>query len=94
MELQAKLLRVIQHKEVMRIGGAKPVKLDVRILSATNCELKELVKQGKFREDLYYRLNVFPIHIPPLRSRTEDIGLLTEHLLEIYNSRLWETYDH
>ena len=87
LELQAKLLRVIQHKEVMRIGGAKPVKLDVRILSATNCELKELVKQGKFREDLYYRLNVFPIHIPPLRSRIEDIGLLTEHLLELYNSR-------
>lgn len=87
LDLQAKLLRVIQHKEVTRIGGAKTVKLDVRIISATNCELKELVRQGKFREDLYYRLNVFPIHIPPLRSRVEDIGLLTDYLLEVYNSR-------
>ena len=87
LDLQAKLLRVIQHKEVTRIGGSKIVKLDVRIISATNCELKELVRQGKFREDLYYRLNVFPIHIPPLRSRVEDISLLTDHLLELYNSR-------
>ena len=67
LELQAKLLRVIQHKEVNRIGGSKPIQTDVRILSATHCELKELVRQNKFREDLYYRLNVFPIYIPPLR---------------------------
>jgi len=87
LDLQAKLLRVIQHKEIKRIGGSKTVKLDVRIIAATNCELKESVKQGKFREDLYYRLNVFPIHIPPLRSRTEDIILLAEHLFEVYNSR-------
>ena len=87
MELQSKLLRVIQHKEITRIGGSRTIKLDVRIISATNCELKNLVQQGKFREDLYYRLNVFPIHIPPLRSRSEDIKALTDHLLEVYNHR-------
>ena len=91
LELQSKLLRVIQHKEVTRIGGAKPVKLDVRIISATNCDLKSLVQQGKFREDLYYRLNVFPIHIPPLRSRVEDIAVLTDHLLDVYNTRYGKT---
>ena len=87
LELQSKLLRVIQHKEVTRIGASKPIKLDVRIISATNCELKSLVQQGKFREDLYYRLNVFPIVISPLRSRTEDIEVLTDYLLEVYNTR-------
>ncbi|MBP2652296.1 MAG: norR 15 [Firmicutes bacterium] len=86
-ELQSKLLRVIQHKELTRIGGTKSVKLDVRIISATNCDLLELVKQGKFREDLYYRLNVFPIHIPPLRSRVSDIEILTKHFLNIYNTK-------
>ncbi len=87
LELQSKLLRMIQHKEITRIGGAKPVKLDVRILAATNCELPALVKQGRFREDLYYRLNVFPIIIPPLRSRVEDIEVLAEHFLAIYNAK-------
>lgn len=87
MDLQAKLLRVIQHKEVMRIGGTKPVQTDVRILSATHCDLKELVKQSKFREDLYYRLNVFPIHIPPLRVRAVDVELLANHFLSLYNAK-------
>jgi len=87
LELQSKLLRVIQHKEITRIGGAKSVKLDVRILAATNCDLPELVKQGRFREDLYYRLNVFPISIPPLRARTEDIAVLAEHFLGVYNAK-------
>ncbi len=87
MELQSKLLRVIQHKEVTRIGGRRPVKLDVRILAATNCELREMVKKGKFREDLYYRLNVFPINIPPLRLRGEDIVLLAQHFLNVYNGK-------
>ncbi|MBP2654404.1 MAG: norR 15 [Firmicutes bacterium] len=87
LELQSKLLRVIQHKELTRIGGTKPVKLDVRIVSSTNCDLLSLVKQGKFREDLYYRLNVFPIHIPPLRSRVGDIELLTNHFLNLYNTK-------
>ena len=86
-ELQSKLLRVIQHKEVTRIGGSKPIHLDVRILSSTNCDLKELVRLGRFREDLYYRLNVFPIHIPPLRSRLEHVDMLALHLLDQYNTR-------
>lgn len=86
-ELQSKLLRVLQDKEVTRIGGRKPIKLNVRILSATNVDLKKLTKQEKFREDLYYRLNVFPIHIPPLRSREEDIVLLTQHFLDVYNTK-------
>ena len=87
LELQSKLLRVIQHKEVTRIGGTKPIKLDVRIISATNCDLKELVKQGKFREDLYYRLNVFPIHIYPLRLRRMDIEILVRYFLNVYNTK-------
>jgi len=85
MALQSKLLRVIQHKELTRIGASKSITLDIRILAATNCELKELCKQGRFREDLYYRLNVFPIHIPPLRIRVKDIDVLTQHFLNIYN---------
>jgi PAS domain S-box-containing protein len=87
LELQSKLLRVIQHKEVTRIGGTKPTKLDIRILSATNCELRDLVKQGKFREDLYYRLNVFPIHLPPLRQRGADIEGLARYFLDVYNTK-------
>jgi PAS domain S-box-containing protein len=87
LELQSKLLRVIQYKEISRIGGTKPIKLDVRILAATNSELPTLVKQGRFREDLYYRLNVFPIVIPPLRARVEDLEALVEHFLDVYNAK-------
>lgn len=87
LELQAKLLRVLQQKEITRVGGSKPVKLNLRIIAATNCDLQELVKQGKFREDLYYRLNIFPIHIPSLRQRSEDIQLLTDHFLQVYNGK-------
>jgi len=87
LELQAKLLRVLQQKEVTRIGGVKPIKLDVRIISATNCDLKELVKRGKFREDLYYRLYVFPIEITPLRARLRDIEDLAQHFLAMYNAK-------
>lgn len=86
-DLQSKLLRVIQHQEITRIGGTKPIKLNVRILSATNRDLKELVKNGDFREDLYYRLNVFPIYIPPLRLRTEDIEVLTRHFIDMLNKK-------
>ncbi|WP_333595762.1 sigma 54-interacting transcriptional regulator, partial [Anaerospora hongkongensis] len=85
-ELQSKLLRVIQYKEIVRIGGTKPIKLDVRILAVTNSDLKEFVKKGRFREDLYYRLSVFPIHIPPLRARAGDIEDLTRHFLAMYNA--------
>jgi DNA-binding NtrC family response regulator len=79
LETQAKLLRVIQEKEFMRLGGIDNIKVDARILAATNVDLKKLVEQGKFREDLYYRLNVISVHLPPLRDRKEDIPLLMAH---------------
>jgi len=80
-DLQAKLLRVLQEQEFDRIGGSKPIKIDVRVIAATNQNLMELVKQKKFREDLYYRLNVVPITIPPLRNRIDDIPFLIDHFL-------------
>lgn len=82
--LQVKLLRVVQEKTFRRIGGAEDIKVDVRIISATNQNLAEKVKKGEFREDLYFRLNVIPIHMPSLRERKEDIPLLTKHLIEKY----------
>ena len=84
---QAKLLRVLQEREFDPLGSTKTVKVDIRILSATNKDLKEEVKKGVFREDLFYRLNVVPIHLPPLRQRKEDIPLLIEHFLKIYNDK-------
>jgi two-component system response regulator FlrC len=80
--LQAKLLRVLQEKEVERLGSHKKIKLNVRILAATNQKLKEQMEQGRFREDLYYRLNVFPINIPPLRNRLGDILPLAQELMQ------------
>ena len=79
--LQAKLLRVLQESEVDRLGGAYPVKIDVRVIATTNRNLQEEVQAGRFREDLYFRLNVIPVHLPPLRKRPEDIKLLAEHFL-------------
>jgi len=87
LELQSKLLRAIQNKEISRVGGRKTIELDVRIIAATNANLDILVKSGKFREDLYYRLNIFPINILPLRSRPKDISELIRHFLKIYNSK-------
>jgi DNA-binding NtrC family response regulator len=83
-DMQAKLLRVIQEREFMPVGSSDAVKVDVRILAAANTDLKRLVDEGKFREDLYYRLNVFNIVMPPLRERREDIPLLVEHFLDKY----------
>lgn len=82
MHLQSKLLRVLQEQEVERIGSTKTVKLDVRVISATNADLEEQVRQGSFREDLFYRLNVIPLHLPPLRQRREDILPLVNHFLD------------
>src|SRR5207244_5167402 len=78
---QAKLLRVLQDKYLRRLGDVVMRKLDLRVVSATNCELVALVRRGEFREDLYYRLNVFPIQVPPLRRRIDDIPLLVDYLL-------------
>ena len=86
-ETQAKLLRVIQEKEFMPLGSAEVVRVDVRILAATNADLKKLVEEGKFREDLYYRLNVINIALPPLRERKEDIPLLVEHFFNRSTAR-------
>jgi Nif-specific regulatory protein len=83
--VQTKLLRVLQEKEFERVGGTKTIKADIRIITATNRDLEEQIKEGKFREDLYYRLNVFPIIVPPLRERKTDILLLTDHFVEQYS---------
>ncbi|MCQ9208484.1 MAG: sigma-54 dependent transcriptional regulator [Omnitrophica bacterium] len=84
-DMQAKLLRALEEKEIKRLGGIKIIKVDVRIISATNINLKRATKERKFREDLYYRLNVVPVCLPPLRERKEDIPSLIEHFLRAYN---------
>lgn len=81
LQLQAKLLRALQEKEIIRVGGTKPTSVDVRVIAATNADLEQKIKGKSFREDLYYRLNVIPIFIPPLRERREDIRPLSEHIL-------------
>jgi len=84
LETQSKLLRVMQEKEFMRLGGTKIIKVDARVVAATNSELEELVRQKNFRQDLFYRLNVIKIELPPLRDRKEDIPLLVKHFVNIY----------
>jgi two-component system response regulator AtoC len=86
--LQVKLLRVLQEDTIRRLGDTKDIKVDVRIITATHRDLAADVKAGRFREDLYYRINVLPIAIPPLRSRREDVGLLVDHFIERNNARL------
>ena len=86
-EIQVKLLRVLQDKAFERLGGKETIKVDVRIIAATNKDLEKEVAMGRFREDLYYRLNVIPIYLPPLRERKEDIPLLAEHFLRIYSEK-------
>lgn len=88
LELQPKLLRVIQEQEFERLGGNRTIHVDVRLIAATNCDLKWMVEDHKFRSDLYYRLNVFPIHVPPLRDRREDIPLLIRYFVRKYAQRL------
>jgi DNA-binding NtrC family response regulator len=87
-EMQVKLLRVLQESEFERVGGIKTIGVDVRLVTATNRDLRELIAKGQFREDLYYRLNVVHIHLPALRERTSDIPLLVDHFLRKFNGRL------
>ena len=84
-ETQAKLLRVMQEREFMRLGGMETIKVDVRIIAATNCDLKEMVEDGRFREDLFYRLHVISIYLPPLRERKDDIPVIAHHFLAKYS---------
>ncbi|MDI3546707.1 MAG: hypothetical protein PWR10_359 [Halanaerobiales bacterium] len=85
LNLQAKLLRVLQEKEIIRVGGARPIEIDVRVIVATNINLERAIQEGNFREDLYYRLNVFPLFLPPLRDRKEDIPHLAYHIIHKFN---------
>jgi transcriptional regulator with GAF, ATPase, and Fis domain len=87
-EIQVKLLRVLQEKEIERVGGRETLKIDVRIIAATNRNLEKDIAEGRFRMDLYYRLNVFPIVIPPLRERKEDIPLLMAYFIQAFNQKL------
>jgi Nif-specific regulatory protein len=84
---QVKILRILQEREFERLGGTETIHVDVRIISATNRNLEELIEQGNFREDLFYRINVFPVFLPPLRDRREDIPLLVDHFIEKFNKR-------
>ncbi|MNK99223.1 Formate hydrogenlyase transcriptional activator [compost metagenome] len=88
LELQVKLLRVLQEREVERIGGKATIKVNVRVIAATNRNLHEETAKGRFRRDLYYRINIFPINLPPLRSRIEDIPLLTSHFIQRFSKKL------
>jgi two-component system response regulator HydG len=87
-EIQVKLLRVLQEKEIERIGGKSPIRLDVRVIAATNRVLEKEIAEGRFRIDLYYRLNVFPIQLPSLRERKEDIPLLAYHFIDLFSQKM------
>lgn len=90
--LQAKLLRTVESREVLPIGSSKPIPVDIRIISATNQNLEQYIAEGKFREDLYYRLNVIPITLPPLREREGDIELLVHYFLSLHTKRIGIIY--
>lgn len=94
METQVALLRVLQEREFERIGSTKPLRVDVRVLAATNRDLKSAVSAGIFRQDLFYRLNVFPIHMPSLRERTSDIPVLVEYLIDRYGIKVGKKFKH
>ena len=83
-QMQVRLLRVVQEREIERLGGTVTIKVDVRFVAATHRDLPDMVAKGQFRDDLYYRLNVLPIHIPPLRARTEDIATLARHFAAVH----------
>jgi len=91
--LQVKLLRVLQEQEFERVGGTKSIRVDVRVIAATNKNLEEAVDEGKFREDLFYRLNVIPMHLPPLKDRVSDIPLLAHYFLQKFNKEKKKNID-
>src|SRR5262249_18346444 len=82
LSLQAKLLRALQERQIERVGDSKPIKFDIRVIAATNVDLRKMVKAGAFREDLFYRLNVIPVKLPPLRERRDDLPLLAQHFVQ------------
>jgi transcriptional regulator with GAF, ATPase, and Fis domain len=91
MEVQIKLLRTLQEREFERVGGAETIKVDVRLVSATNRNLEKMIEDGEFREDLYYRLNVFPINLPPLRDRLDDLPPLVTHFIAKFSRQMGVT---